>query len=110
MLLELDSETKRRRQKDDQAERRLLIERFPETTVRKGAELERCSICLEDMTPGCKVRTLPCMHFFHRKCIDKWLRQPQPPRCPVDQFALSLAPAGDGFAVAAPAFSEEVVL
>ena len=30
-----------------------------------------CSICMEDMLPGApNVRTLPCNHSFHKKCID----------------------------------------
>lgn len=98
MLLELDADVRKRRRVSEgsQAMRRSLIDRFPETTVRRGAEVERCSICLEDMTPGSKVRTLPCLHFFHRKCIDKWLKQAGPPRCPVDQ--LSLEPSAEGTA------------
>ena len=32
-----------------------------------------CSICLEDVSEGSRVRTLNiCNHIFHRLCIDKW--------------------------------------
>jgi len=32
-----------------------------------------CSICLEDISEGARVRSLnECSHIFHSKCIDKW--------------------------------------
>ena len=34
---------------------------------------ESCSVCLEDMPAGSKVRLLPCYHHFHITCISKWL-------------------------------------
>ena len=33
---------------------------------------EKCSICHEDIKNDI-VRKLNCNHFFHYKCIDKWL-------------------------------------
>lgn len=32
-----------------------------------------CDICLEEFQEGEMLRTLPCMHFFHRQCVDVWL-------------------------------------
>ncbi|CAB9505202.1 RING [Seminavis robusta] len=32
-----------------------------------------CAICLDDMEPGTKVCALPCHHYFHPQCMDKWL-------------------------------------
>lgn len=84
MLLELDGST--RRAGDFPADRRNLVQSFPVSKLTKNASTERCTICLDDMVPGCKVKTLPCMHVFHAKCIDKWLKQKGPPRCPVDQL------------------------
>ncbi|CAI9273214.1 unnamed protein product [Lactuca saligna] len=41
-----------------------------------------CSICLADYKPTDVIRLLPkCGHFFHRKCIDTWLKVH--PTCPV---------------------------
>ncbi|GAQ87029.1 RING/U-box superfamily protein [Klebsormidium nitens] len=45
-----------------------------------------CSVCLENVTEGELVRTLPCLHGFHQKCVDRWLRQQA--TCPVCKFKL----------------------
>ena len=34
-----------------------------------------CSICLEDIRTGDRVRALRCGHVFHIKCVDEWLAQ-----------------------------------
>lgn len=34
-----------------------------------------CSICIEGYQSGEEVSSLPCLHIFHRDCINKWLRQ-----------------------------------
>jgi hypothetical protein len=36
---------------------------------------ETCSICLDHYTTATYTRTLPCGHTFHKKCVDKWLKQ-----------------------------------
>lgn len=36
-------------------------------------QVSKCSICLEDFTPGVVVRRLSCGHLFHRQCVDLWL-------------------------------------
>lgn len=33
----------------------------------------RCPICMMDFTEGEPIRLLPCMHFYHMRCIDDWL-------------------------------------
>uniref|UniRef100_A0A183SPH6 RING-type domain-containing protein n=1 Tax=Schistocephalus solidus TaxID=70667 RepID=A0A183SPH6_SCHSO len=33
----------------------------------------RCVICMCDYELGDELRCLPCMHTFHRACIDDWL-------------------------------------
>ncbi len=35
---------------------------------------QQCSICQEDYKPKEYKRELICKHFFHKKCIDKWLK------------------------------------
>lgn len=34
----------------------------------------RCQICIEDFEEGDELRTLPCFHLFHAKCVDQWLK------------------------------------
>ncbi|EPS59843.1 hypothetical protein M569_14963, partial [Genlisea aurea] len=33
-----------------------------------------CCICLSRYVDNDELRELPCCHFFHRECVDKWLR------------------------------------
>lgn len=35
----------------------------------------QCAICVEDYVVAYRVRTLPCKHYFHVKCIDPWLER-----------------------------------
>ena len=37
------------------------------------AVLEHCTICMEAFVGGDHVRTLPCMHRYHVRCVDWWL-------------------------------------
>jgi len=32
-----------------------------------------CTVCLGEFTKGEKLKSLPCVHFFHKECIDSWL-------------------------------------
>jgi hypothetical protein len=48
-----------------------------------------CAICLSAIEEGDEVRTLPCMHLFHKDEIDHWLLQNE--SCPVCKFKLSAA-------------------
>jgi hypothetical protein len=38
-------------------------------------EHKRCTICLEDFINNDIVIYLPCCHFFHKKCIIKWVKK-----------------------------------
>lgn len=46
-----------------------------------------CCICMEDYKNKEKLRTLPCLHFFHTKCIDKWLFKTR--TCPICKFDIT---------------------
>jgi hypothetical protein len=40
-----------------------------------------CAICLDDLKTGDMVKSLPCHHKFHSKCINSWLKQKL--KCPL---------------------------
>lgn len=42
---------------------------------------ERCSICYDFIRSFQIIRTLNCQHYFHQKCIDKWLESKT--NCPI---------------------------
>ena len=37
-------------------------------------EPPHCAVCLCDAEEGEEIKTLPCAHRFHAKCVDRWLR------------------------------------
>jgi len=39
----------------------------------EDAAAEECMVCLETLQKGDELRVLPCLHRFHRSCIDSWL-------------------------------------
>ena len=44
-----------------------------QSTVSEDTE---CRVCLSQFEPNETLRTLPCLHRFHRNCIDKWIKVP----------------------------------
>lgn len=61
------------------------VNALPEGTL-SASEVERmrrestgdardCSVCMEEFAEGDSTRRLPCLHRFHKACIDKWLLQ-----------------------------------
>lgn len=34
-----------------------------------------CVICMNEFVSGDEIRLLPCMHNFHKECVDNWLRK-----------------------------------
>jgi hypothetical protein len=47
-------------------------------------EQRECCFCLENFDEGVDIVQLPCMHFFHQKCVDDWVRNSGPIRkCPI---------------------------
>lgn len=65
-----------------------VIDALPTHKLSKNLEINNvtCCICLTDMEEGVEVRQLPCMHYFHKDCIDQWLLVNK--TCPVDKRAI----------------------
>jgi len=69
-------------------------------------EQDSCAICLEPVQDQDDIRPLPCNHFFHAQCFDRWFWQaeqtnrcplcrtifPDPPGCPKKPVELHLRP------------------
>mmetsp|Transcript_34108 Transcript_34108/g.49944 ORF Transcript_34108/g.49944 Transcript_34108/m.49944 type:complete len:346 (-) Transcript_34108:9-1046(-) len=62
----------------------LLRQRKTNHTKKKQQQPQTCAICLESYNVGEKVRTIPCFHTFHTKCIDPWLSTKA--ECPVCKY------------------------
>lgn len=42
---------------------------------------KQCIICLTDFQEGEEIESLPCIHLFHKNCIDEWLTNTN--KCPL---------------------------
>ncbi|VDP52928.1 unnamed protein product, partial [Soboliphyme baturini] len=54
-------------------ERSTFLRRYTLAEMIGDVEHKSCCICLEEFVAGEEVRVLPCTHFFHTACIDRWL-------------------------------------
>lgn len=52
-----------------------------ENLVGLGSENCKCMICVDFFSKSDLIRTLPCLHRYHRHCIDEWLRRNR--HCPI---------------------------
>lgn len=61
-----------------------LLERYPPSKFKvKGKSDVICSICLDKVKNGDYIRTLKCMHSYHKNCFDNFLISAHDPRCPI---------------------------
>ncbi|KAK7279113.1 hypothetical protein RJT34_24157 [Clitoria ternatea] len=63
------------------------INSLPQSTIQTGNFTEDCAICLETPVKGETIRHLPCLHKFHKDCIDPWLRRKT--SCPVCKSSIT---------------------
>lgn len=89
-ILLTHEEHQRRRAEAEEADRKVMndlqalpMERWSATEP-KGGQQEDCCLCLESFNPDDELRILPCGHFFHKQCVDKWFdsRRFRPRTCP----------------------------
>eukprot|EP01091_Cochliopodium_minus_P009957 TRINITY_DN2568_c0_g1_i2.p2 TRINITY_DN2568_c0_g1~~TRINITY_DN2568_c0_g1_i2.p2 ORF type:complete len:146 (-),score=27.89 TRINITY_DN2568_c0_g1_i2:6-443(-) len=59
-------------------EKNSKVVKFDKSLFEEDAQ---CSVCLCEFEKGDKIRTLNCNHFYHRDCIDKWLKTNS--KCPL---------------------------
>ena len=68
-----------------------IINNLPETQIedvnKLDSEKKNCVICLEDFKNKDKSIILPCIHLFHKNCINNWLKSKN--ICPICKFKLT---------------------
>nr|XP_043609931.1 uncharacterized protein LOC122581730 [Erigeron canadensis] len=62
------------------------INNLPVSVVQVETSQE-CAICLEIPSVGETIRLLPCLHRFHKGCIDQWLGRKT--SCPVCKYSIT---------------------
>ncbi|KAL1364434.1 hypothetical protein AAHE18_03G217600 [Arachis hypogaea] len=63
------------------------INSLPESTIQNDNFAEACAIFLETPGKGEIIRHLPCLHKFHKDCIDPWLHRKT--SCPVCKSSIT---------------------
>ena len=68
-----------------------IFDNFCEVKIKNISKLEesnkKCAICLEKFNSKVKVIILPCIHIFHRSCINNWIEKQK--NCPICKFELT---------------------
>ena len=67
------------------------IQTYPTTKIhdinKLSDENKRCSICLENFKNGDDSIILPCIHIFHSKCINIWMKKNAV--CPICKYKIN---------------------
>ncbi|XP_075489496.1 uncharacterized protein LOC142528338 [Primulina tabacum] len=53
-----------------------------------ATEDKECSICLSSLNGGGDAWILPCLHEFHRVCVERWLGFSCRKTCPICRFPM----------------------
>jgi hypothetical protein len=73
-----DDETEEAEQELHPAQTRDIASLLVHTLVADDPRVKEktsCSICMDNFKARDRIRTLPCLHFFHKACIDEWLQR-----------------------------------
>ncbi|XP_021297794.1 E3 ubiquitin-protein ligase CIP8-like [Herrania umbratica] len=52
----------------------------------EGDIAQECMICMEQLSSGTEVTSMPCSHLFHGDCIQEWLNTSH--KCPLCRFPM----------------------
>ena len=76
-------------------ERPNVLERCELVDALQGAPHETlCCICHDELCDGIELRVLPCCHYFHVECVDRWLLDTsRAPACPLCNTRLDTSSA-----------------
>ena len=53
----------------------------PDSSSQSASHEKECTICTDPFRTGDTLRRLPCLHTFHRDCIDEWFQRSR--KCPI---------------------------
>lgn len=80
-FLERRSNNMNRGASQDTIERFTFPHKYKKVKQESDEEGDKCTICLSEFEDSEDVRRLPCMHLFHKACVDQWLSSNK--RCPI---------------------------
>jgi hypothetical protein len=63
------------------------FQQLPHRKVKADNDGEECSICLCQYIRNQRLRVLPCSHYFHTRCIERWLTK-MSTSCPLCRYDL----------------------
>jgi len=82
-LLTLDENVKKRGLTKSEIDALPIME-FKSTMAHQSSS---CSICMGEYVVRDKLRRLPCKHYYHKECIDKWLSENK--TCPICKHSIN---------------------
>ncbi|EEY65163.1 RING Finger Ubiquitin ligase, putative [Phytophthora infestans T30-4] len=65
-------------------------EHVEKNQTEEGGEVNNtvCAVCCDEFEAEEEVRALPCLHFYHRECIDQWLMCHR--QCPICKHVVAV--------------------